>query len=210
MSLLSKILSKLKPKKIIPQTPEPEVKQVPEQKSTVKSLISGILEKLKPKKVKVPKSEKKPDYKPEPKKADIAREEYYQETQLPHNTGIEEPPKKSDIILQELEKRIATWEANFSDDDGGKRRASHLRSMIDQEISAYGRSKVAYSCEQAGYEIITQAGVYVYGSTQEKREQGLTMFTILLRGEILNSTDAKNIGNELDSVSDENDDLGFY
>lgn len=220
MSLLSRILQRFRPKKVTPPEPEQVVEKVTKQ-TGVKSLVSKILERFKkPAEPKQPKTEAKKVETPKPekpkkeetkKKVEDIRKDFYQREQKPYDeTGTVTPPNKSDIILQELESRLSKWEGELND-DVCKARCSKLRTMLQQEIANYGRARVAYSCEQAGAIVISNAAVYVFDSDDNNRAVALTTFAMIIRGEVLSEQDAKDIGEELDNQSFNNeDDLGFY
>lgn len=213
MGLLRNLLSKVLPKK-----KQPEEIKVQNPEAPAKGLVARLIKKFKPKKVK--KKEQKKEINEEikttipkpPKSPKKIRDYYYDSSGRPKGeTPIDEPPLKSDIILQELERRISTWEADLSNDEVKGHRTSVLKNILNDEINRYGRAKVAYSCEQSGAIVITNAAVYVFDSDDNKREVALTMFTMIIRGEALNMNDAKNIGDELDNQAfDVDDDLGFY
>ena len=94
----------------------------------------------------------------------------------------DEIPKKSDIILQELLRRLDRWEADVDESTAIAHRIQTLKARIQIEIEMYGRDKVAYSCEQAGHLIITNAETYVFASSDEKRRDAFMWFDILISG----------------------------
>lgn len=127
------------------------------------------------------------------------RKEYYERENKPWNKELDIiPPNRSDIILQELERRLSTWESDLTGTEKGER-ASKLQTVLQEEISSYGRARVAYSCEQAGHQIISNAQVYVFDSDSNERNIAYTMFLMLLRSEIMSKQDAMDIGQEQDA-----------
>lgn len=213
MSLLDKVKNLFRFKK--PKTVETPAIEV-EEKS--KGLIPKILQRF----IKNRKSKKKIKITPvtsetppitNVQSVENLRKEFYEKHPKKKMNVPEEPlPIKSDIILQELERRISTWEADgnaalsaqLHGDYSVAERAGRLRETLYEEINTYGRAKVAYACEQAGHTIISNAAVYVFDSDDQQRHIALTMFMMLLRGEVLSPDDAKNIGEELETTDDYN------
>lgn len=136
------------------------------------------------------------------KNAEDIRKKFYEQSDYKAGDTIN-TPLKSEIILQELERRIATWEADLEPSSGAANRNQLLKALIEREISMYGRAKVAYSCEQAGQILITNAEVWVFDSKQETREQAWTMILILIKGgEVPSEEERKSIGEAME-MSDE-------
>ena len=136
------------------------------------------------------------------KPADTIRKEYYQQTKKLMATPETPLPYKSDIILQELESRIAKWSADADEETGIASRSNILKSTLEEQIQQYGRAKVAYACEQAGHQIITNAAVYVFDSDDNRRREAYTFFMILLKGEVLSADEAKDLGDAQDINED--------
>lgn len=117
----------------------------------------------------------------------------------------EDAPFKSDIILQELERRIERWEAQLPAEDPRGMRNQNLKRYLEGEIATYGRAKVAYSCENAGKVLITNAEIYVWDSDENNREAAWTMIVILIGGgEVPDEQTRKDIGNEADIIDEYN------
>lgn len=208
MSLLDKVKKLFSFKK-------PSVQPIPQEAppEKPKGLIPKLLQRFKRKqKVKVPKEATETQPINTPEAITKIRNSFYEKTKKIKNEPNAPLPLKSDIILQELERRIATWEADgnaalnaqLHGDYAVAERASRLRETLQEEIATYGRAKVAYACEQAGHTIISNAAVYVFDSDDQNRNIALTMFMMLLRGEVLTPDDARNIGEELDTTDDYN------
>lgn len=138
------------------------------------------------------------------KNTEQVRKKFYEQTDKQAGRP-EDAPLKSDIILQELERRIERWEAQLSIDDPRGMRNQNLRHYLENEIATYGRAKVAYSCENAGKTLITNAEIYVWDSDENNREAAWTMIVILIGGgEVPDEQTRKDIGNEADIVDDYN------
>ena len=208
MSLLDKVKNLFRFKK---PSAQPIPQEAPIEKP--KGLISKILQRFKKKqKLKTPKVETETQPINTPQVIEKIRDSFYEKTKKVKNETNAPLPLKSDIILQELERRISTWEADgntalsaqLHGDYAVAERASRLKDTLQEEISNYGRAKVAYACEQAGHTIISNAAVYVFDSDDQNRNIALTMFMMLLRGEVLTPDDARNIGEELETTDDYN------
>lgn len=223
MSLLSQIRNLIKnilpnatdepPVSPFPKAPETDITQQPtitptqssvEQPKTVFKRLSlgtrDLIDRLQKQVKQVFQSRADRQYKKQIEEAIQTRKNYYSNSGRVMGDTLN-TPYKSQIILQELERRIATWESdsNAEGDTARGQRCSRLQSLLNEQISQYGRSAVAYSCEQAGHTVITNAGVYVFASSQEEREQGWLMFEMLITGEVLTPDEAKELGNAMDN-----------
>ena len=126
----------------------------------------------------------------------------------------EDAPFKSDIILQELERRIERWEnvlASATEDDyeyyPKKERNFNLKSYLEDQIATYGRARVAYSCENAGKVLITNAEIYVWASEQDQNsiEAAWSMIqTLLSGGEVPSMEERIKVGEDMDIMQDYN------
>lgn len=135
-----------------------------------------------------------------------ARDKYYKSSGRTAGSPSE-APSKSDIILQELERRIETWEAALDPDSSRGKRNSNLRQYLEGEIATYGRAKVAYSAEQAGPILITNAWAYVWESDGNKSaiEHAWDMIQILLSGgEVPTPEQAKKLGEDMEEADEYN------
>ena len=138
-----------------------------------------------------------------------ARTRQYKKWQAEVEAGIslsdyqyEEPqeeylPSFTRIVLDNIEALINEYESSST--ELWRENAYRLEDELNAQIIRYGEDVIAHCCEQAPQESIAQAEKVIHSSTTQKLVQNLTVFVMIITGEIPTVEQAKQYGETQDN-----------
>lgn len=137
----------------------------------------------------------------------ITTEEYYDKYEWQYNSSFtsyedEEPqeeylPSFTRIVLDNIEALIHEYEGSST--ELWRENAYKLEDELNAQCVKYGEEVIAHCCEQAPQESIAQAEKVIHSSTTQKLVENLTVFVMIITGEIPTIDDAKKFGETQDN-----------
>lgn len=103
----------------------------------------------------------------------------------------EKPPEVDDIVLQNIENLIHEYYGSHivTYDHGAKM----LREKLSEQISLYGRARVARSCEESAGQAWRTAEAVIFESSNGAKVQNLMTFVQIITGEAMSLDEAQRI-----------------
>lgn len=122
--------------------------------------------------------------------SDYQYEDYYEEPQE------EYLPSFTRIVLDNIEALIAQYEQSTT--QLYRYNAYTLEDELNAQIIKYGEDVIAHCCEQAPQSAIAQAEEVIRSSTDEKLRYNLSIFVMIITGEVPTVEKAKEFGETQD------------